>query len=149
MNYQVSRAGQMYGPYTIEDIQRYVGLGNTSCPAISPRAKRCRSGFQWRSCWARPSRCRFQTLRSILLPIPSTALPAAYPASALSYPDPPNLHWLLVMLFGLVTCRHLYRGVEPDALCMGPPCTAHQQSIDTLYHLLCHRAGEYHSFDRQ
>ncbi len=28
MQYQVTRGGQMYGPYTLEDIQRYVGLGN-------------------------------------------------------------------------------------------------------------------------
>ena len=28
MTYQVSRNGQMYGPYTLEDLQRYVASGN-------------------------------------------------------------------------------------------------------------------------
>ena len=27
MPYQVSRNGQMYGPYTLEDLQRYVASG--------------------------------------------------------------------------------------------------------------------------
>ena len=28
MTYQVSRNGQIYGPYTLEDLQRYVSSGN-------------------------------------------------------------------------------------------------------------------------
>ena len=28
MTYQVLRNGQMYGPYTLEDLQRYVASGN-------------------------------------------------------------------------------------------------------------------------
>ena len=28
MTYQVSRNGQLYGPYTLEDLQRYVASGN-------------------------------------------------------------------------------------------------------------------------
>ena len=28
MTYHVSRNGQMYGPYTLEDLQRYVATGN-------------------------------------------------------------------------------------------------------------------------
>ena len=28
MTYQVSRNGQMYGPYTLEDLKRYVASGN-------------------------------------------------------------------------------------------------------------------------
>ena len=28
MPYQISRGGQMYGPYTLEDLQRYVASGN-------------------------------------------------------------------------------------------------------------------------
>ena len=28
MHYQVSRNGQMYGPYTLEDLQRYLASGN-------------------------------------------------------------------------------------------------------------------------
>ncbi len=28
MHYQISRNGQMYGPYTLEDLQRYLASGN-------------------------------------------------------------------------------------------------------------------------
>ena len=28
MTYQVSRNGQIYGPYTLDDLRRYVGSGN-------------------------------------------------------------------------------------------------------------------------
>ena len=28
MPYQISRNGQMYGPYTLEDLQRYLASGN-------------------------------------------------------------------------------------------------------------------------
>lgn len=103
MHYQVSRAGQMYGPYTIEDIQRYVGLGNI-LPSDLAKSEEMPE-------WIPVA----QLLGSAVPPpvadapvypaaYPVYGAPVAYPASALSYPDPPNLHWLLVMLLSMVTC---------------------------------------------
>ena len=97
MLYQVSRNGQMYGPYTLEDLGRYVASGNVlptdlakseAMPDWLPVSQVLGSG-------AASGQTGFP---------PSYAAPAAYGEAAISYPAPPNLHWALCLLFGLLTC---------------------------------------------
>lgn len=101
MLYHVSRNGQIYGPYTLEDLQRYVASGNI----LPTDLTRSESMSEWlpvaqilggaTSAFAQP-------------PVtPSAGYPpyAAYPAAAANgFPDPPNLHWALVLLIGFFTC---------------------------------------------
>ncbi len=93
MNYQVSRNGQLYGPYTLEDLQRYVASGNVLPTDLAKSDEM--------SEWLPVS----QILGPAGVPTPTYATVPAYPpTSGVSYPDPPNLQWGLELLFGLFTC---------------------------------------------
>jgi hypothetical protein len=90
MPYQVSRNGQTYGPYTLEDLERYVASGNIA-PTDLAKSEDMPD-------WLPVAQ---------ILNIPATpgfATPANYQSPVIPYPDPPNLHWGLVLLFGLLTC---------------------------------------------
>jgi hypothetical protein len=98
MTYQVSRNGQMYGPYTLEDLHRYVASGNIlptdmakseDMPDWLPVAQILGAAG------AGPA----------AIPTPAYAVPSAYPQpSGIAYPDPPNLNWGLELLLGFLTC---------------------------------------------
>jgi hypothetical protein len=94
MTYQVSRNGQMYGPYTLEDLQRYVAAGNI---LLSDLAK-----GEDKPDWVPVA----QILGSAAAPAaPAYAMPAPYPQQpGAAYPDPPNLNWGLELLLGFLTC---------------------------------------------
>jgi GYF domain 2 len=103
MVYQISRGGQTYGPYTLADLKRYVESGHI---LLSDMAK----GDEMPE-WVPVS--------AILNPsgIPPVAPPepvadptyqTAYApqpgyAPVAQFPDPPNLHWGLVLLIDVVT----------------------------------------------
>jgi hypothetical protein len=101
MQYHISREGQTYGPYTLEDLQRYVASGNVLLTDMA----RTEDGAEW------------VPVSQVIgaAPAGSTApagLPVVYSAAAVPgvttaggvYPDPPNLHWALVLLIGFFTC---------------------------------------------
>jgi hypothetical protein len=95
MLYHVSRSGQTYGPYTLEDLQRYVASGNI----LSTDLAKGEELPEW-----------VPVAQVLGMAAPAVA-PVAYPATtpvyapgAVPYPDPPNLHWALVLLFGVFTC---------------------------------------------
>lgn len=107
MNYQVSRNGQVYGPYTLEDLRRYVDSGNV-LPNDMVKSDEMAE-------WVTVAQLLGgQAAPSYVTPTPAypTAPPygpgSAYaPAAAVAsgvYPDPPNLHWGLVLLFSILTC---------------------------------------------
>jgi hypothetical protein len=106
MQYQVSRNGQTYGPYTLEDLQRYVASGNVllsdlakseEMPDWLPVAQILNVPAQ-----AAPPPSYQPSYSST--PHPAMPYPlAAYPDSANQYPDPPNLHWGLLLLLGILT----------------------------------------------
>jgi hypothetical protein len=118
MNYQVSRGGQTYGPYTSEDLQRYVASGNI-LPTDLAKSEAM-------SDWIPVSQILSgQQSFTSSVPDASGLSPSVFSGgaapvyggpvyqqtgaatSALSnstYPDPPNLHWLLVLVISLVTC---------------------------------------------
>jgi len=123
MQYQISRNGQLYGPYTLEDLQRYIASGNVlpsdlakseemadwvpvaqviaSAMATPPAPPAAES-----TAFASPSVNADQPYRG-----PdfggSVYNPQAQAGNTLAtspYPDAPNLHWGLVLLFGFLTC---------------------------------------------
>ncbi len=105
MHYQISRNGQQYGPYTLEDIQRYVTSGNI---LLTDMAKNDEMPD-----WVPVSQLIAPTQ---IAPPPATFSTPSYtnpevtptygqpvmPGAA--YQDAPNLHWGLVVLFTFLTC---------------------------------------------
>jgi hypothetical protein len=93
MNYQVSRNGQMYGPYTLEDLQRYVASGNVLLTDLAKNEDM--------PDWLPVAQ---------ILGVSDVASPIYTPASdytaatGAQYQDPPNLNWGLELLLGLLTC---------------------------------------------
>ena len=115
MHYHVSRNGQTYGPYTLEDLQRYVASGNV-LPADLAKTDEMTD-------WVPVS----EILAGSAVPVaafstpgyanpgyvsPGYVDPAYNPGTynsgaalaASPYPDAPNLHWGLVLLFSFLTC---------------------------------------------
>jgi hypothetical protein len=108
MPYHISREGQTYGPYTLEDLQRYVASGNVLLtdlaksddspdwipvaqilnPAVGATPPIGAAGIPGSSVYVPPAGPYTQ--------------PATYAASP--YPDPPNLHWALVLVLAVCTC---------------------------------------------
>jgi hypothetical protein len=90
MPYQVSRNGQMYGPYTLEDLQRYVASGHILYTDLAKSEEMP----EW------------LPVSQILGTPPAYATPVAYAQapSGNAYPDPPNLNWALELLLGFLTC---------------------------------------------
>ncbi|MEO6805275.1 MAG: DUF4339 domain-containing protein [Edaphobacter sp.] len=96
MTYQVSRNGQMYGPYTLEDLRRYVASGNV-LPTDMAKSEDMPDWLPVAQILGTPG---------TTAPTPPYAAPAAYPqpTAGIPYPDPPNLNWGLELLLGFLTC---------------------------------------------
>ncbi len=93
MNYFVKRDTQEYGPYTLSELQRYTSTGNVLLTDL------CRS--EGMVDWVPVS----QVIGNIPVAMPAAAPGSIAPAYAPSpYPPPPNLHWGVVLLLGIVTC---------------------------------------------
>ena len=115
MHYQVSRNGQTYGPYTLEDLQRYVASGNVlptdlakseEMPEWIPVSQLLDSQASPAAEPAQFASPSYSNPAPAYNPVggayPGPATPAALAASP--YPDAPNLHWGLVLLFDILTC---------------------------------------------
>ncbi len=110
MPYQISRDGQLYGPYTLEDLQRYVASGNVLLTDLAkseemgswvPVSQILSSAPAPAAAYTEPA----AEYTPSVAPQPYAATPAyVAPTGAAVYPDPPNLHWALVLLFGFFTC---------------------------------------------
>jgi hypothetical protein len=96
MTFQVSRNGQMYGPYTLEDLQRYVASGNI-LPTDMAKSDEMPEWLPVAQILGTPG--------PAAIPTPAYAAPSPYPQpSGVAYPDPPNLNWGLELLLGFLTC---------------------------------------------
>ena len=107
MHYQISRNGQTYGPYTLDDLQRYVASGNVLLADLAKSEEMT----EW------------VPVSQLLAPAANAAPPTEFASPGYAevattgqmyaqpgaptgtpYPDAPNLHWGLVLLLGLLTC---------------------------------------------
>ena len=145
MTYQISRSGQIYGPYTLDDLKRYLASGNVllhdlckseemsdwvpvsqivappqggtgAGPVVPPGAAAHHSTPAPEGSAANPGYTSsaaagggFSSVNTGPAPYTGSPVnfgvpPTAYAAAASPYPDAPNLHWALVMLFTLLTC---------------------------------------------
>jgi GYF domain 2/Domain of unknown function (DUF4234) len=89
MNYFVTRNGQEYGPYTLADLQRYVASGSILVTDMT----RSEGMTEWIPV--------SQVIGNIPVPV---APQASSITTGTLYPDPPNLHWGIALLLGIVTC---------------------------------------------
>ena len=97
MLYHVSRNGQNYGPYTLEDLQRYVAAGNV-LPTDLAKSDEMPD-------WVPVAQVLGASMPAAPAPMAAYGAPVpAYPVAVAIYPDPPNLHWGLVLLIGCFTC---------------------------------------------
>lgn len=131
MHYQLTRNGQSYGPYTLDDLRRYLASGNVlpadlvkndDMPEWMPVSQVLAGSASPGAESAMPARVGVAGAGSPGTGSPGAGTPgasypganagyvnpayapAATPAMAASaYPDAPNLHWGLVLLFGTLT----------------------------------------------
>ena len=142
MHYQISRNGQLYGPYTLEDLERYLASGNVLptdlakseempdwIPVSQLLANRgsSPSGAAAGAAPGNPSSASAAAAATGYTASPNASgtyanpgpyasqVPYTNPAfpepgfqpgtlAASPYPDAPNLHWALVLLFSFLTC---------------------------------------------
>jgi hypothetical protein len=91
LTYKIARDGQEFGPYSLADVQRYVGTGNILLTDFAL----AEGATEWIPV--------AQVVGTIA--VAPARVPAAYGAAAMpQFPDPPNLHWALVLLIGMLTC---------------------------------------------
>jgi hypothetical protein len=114
MNYFITRNGQEYGPYTLADLQRYVATGSILVTDMT----RSEGMTEWFPV--------SQVIGNIPVPVApqtATATPSTW------YPNPPNLHWGIAVLLGVITCGLFgwiwifvqaawVRKVRPESKCM-------------------------------
>ena len=112
MHYQVSRNGQIYGPYTLEDLQRYLASGNVlpndlakseSMSEWLPVAQ-ILSGQAGAGAVSSPGAPPYAG--QVFPSDPAAAALNAQGAvlAASPYPDPPNLGWGIYLLLSILTC---------------------------------------------
>jgi hypothetical protein len=100
MQYHISRDGQNYGPYTVEDLQRYVASGNVLLTDMA----RPEDGTEWVTVSQVLGTAAGEPVAAAPVVPGGYGIPgAAMPVSGV-YPDPPNLHWGLVLVISIFTC---------------------------------------------
>ena len=100
MSYRVSRNGQIYGPYTLEDLQRYVSSGNVLPSDLAKSVDTPEA--EGASAWVPVS--QLLAAAGAAVPTPPYAPPAGYVPSGIAYPNPPDLNWAIDLLIAFFTC---------------------------------------------
>jgi hypothetical protein len=91
LTYKIARDGQEFGPYSLADVQRYVGTGNILLTDFAL----AEGATEWIPV--------AQVVGTIA--VQPAAAPAGYGAAAMpQFPEAPNLNWGLVLLLDFVTC---------------------------------------------
>jgi hypothetical protein len=94
VEYFVKRGEDRFGPYSLADLQRYVQSGNVALEDLAQS--------EGMPDWVPVS----QILGNIPAPLMGAGATAVVPAAATpSIPLPPNLHWSLVLILGVVTLQ--------------------------------------------
>ncbi len=116
MTYQIARDGQLYGPYTVDDLRRYIASGNV-LPTDLAKSEEMTSWIpvaqilSSHDAASQPAYVPVEDTHSAPAengPVPPVNYPpvtaASYAAPTAQYPDPPNLNWGLELLLGFFTC---------------------------------------------
>jgi len=104
MNYYVNRQGQIFGPYSLADLQRYLAQGNV-VPGDLARAE---GTEEWVPVERVVGNIAVQPAPAQVnygqVPVYGQAGTAAQPGVAAAGPVPLGLHWGLLLLLSIVTC---------------------------------------------
>jgi len=92
MTYRIARNGQIYGPYSLIEVQRYVASGQI----LSTDLAQSDSMQEWL-----PIEQLFPTS-----PTPAAPHPGGLPKL---FPDPPDLPWWVALLLGIVTLGFFFQ----------------------------------------
>jgi hypothetical protein len=105
MRYHVARNGQIYGPYTLDDLHRYIASGHI-LPTDSAKSDEMTDWVPIPQILANAPEDASSTASpfSAAAAQPAYGIPATGYAPAVGFEDPPNLNWALLLLFGLLTC---------------------------------------------
>ena len=106
MNFHVSRNGQVYGPYTLADLQRYVQSGNVLLTDLA-KSEDMSEWLPVSQVLATSGGAATPGASPAYTDPAGTPAPPAYSAygDAMSAAaDPPNLSWVLVLVLGIITC---------------------------------------------
>ena len=95
MEYFVKRGEQRFGPYTLAELQKYVQAGNV----LTEDLAQSEGMEEWIPV--------IQILGNIPAPTPAFDAAPAAAAEPQLVPLPPNLHWSIVLILGVVT-RQLF-----------------------------------------
>lgn len=104
--FTISRNGQTYGPYSMDELQRYLASGHV-LPSDLARADDTSETVTVAQLLASMGVPTAAPGTPIYGPPANGTVPAVgyVPPYAMGgFPDPPNLHWALVLLLDLVTC---------------------------------------------
>ncbi|SNS23235.1 protein of unknown function [Granulicella rosea] len=110
MLYQISRNGQMYGPYTLDDLRRYVASGNVlqtdlaktdEMPDWLPVSEILSSAPATPPTQSAAGEAVYAPLAATPVAVPPTT---TAPSGVYAYPNPPGLNWILLLLLGFFTC---------------------------------------------
>jgi len=87
MTYRIARNGQLYGPYSLMEFERFYASGHILPSDLAQPA----GGDEWLPV-------------ATLFPTAPTHAPRALPGGLPAlFPDPPNLSWWIALLLGIVT----------------------------------------------
>ena len=103
MNFQVSRNGQMYGPYTLAELERYVASGNV-LPTDLAKSEDMAEWLPVSQILARDAPGGASASPAYGAVPPGTPYQAPYGGAIGGAADPPNLSWILVIVFSIFTC---------------------------------------------
>lgn len=90
VTYLITRDGQQFGPYSLTEVQRYVGTGNILLSDLA----QAEGSTEWIPV--------SQVTGTIAVQSPQQP-PAGYAYTA-QFPDPPDMNWGIVLLLDVVTC---------------------------------------------
>jgi hypothetical protein len=93
----------MYGPYTLEDLQRYVASGNILGTDMA-KSEDMPDWLPVAQILGTAGTPGYTGTPGAGIPTPAYATPSTYPQPGIAYPDPPNLNWGLELLLGFLTC---------------------------------------------
>ena len=96
MEYFVKRGDQRFGPYSLSDLQQYVQSGNLAVEDVAQS--------EGMTDWVPLSQVLGNIPVTVILTGGTTAAAAAQPQLV---PLPPNLHWSIVLILGILT-RQLF-----------------------------------------
>ena len=113
MTYRIARDGQVYGPYSLLELQRYLASGQVIATDLAQSA----TMNEWL-----PVATLFPTSPML----EARPYPGGLPKL---FPDPPNLPWWLALIFGIVTLGAFFSNLVMYFIILTTALTLHRHGL--------------------